>query len=136
MPERFTQQLRRRPTRPFAGSNHPLTRTQIPGRRKEQRPGEIGGGVGEHSRRGGHLDAAVPGGGHVDVVETDGVVGHDAQSRGRLDQIDVDPVAQHAQERIGLIHPVEEFGSIEGTVLGIDADVEAGVDQQVDTRVR
>ena len=73
------------------------TRRAIP---RIKRPGELRVGFGQHVRRVGDDDAALAHGGDVDVVVADGDVGDDLQRRRRVHELAVDPVGQHADQRV------------------------------------
>ena len=72
------------------------------GDREHERPGEVGGRVGEHVGRVADLDVAGRRRLEVDVVEADRVVGHRAQLRGGVQQLRVDLVDEHRQQPLGL----------------------------------
>jgi len=92
------QELRRpdpRPPRP----QPPVTLGDPPPTRQQQRPGQVGGRLGEHVGSIGDSDAPAAALGHVHVVVADRVVGHHPQLRpGRVEQLPIDPLGeQHHQ---------------------------------------
>ena len=72
---------------------------------EDDRPGEVGRGLGEHVGRVGHHHAARAGRGHVDVVVSHGHGGHDAQVRSGLQHGVVHRVGEHRHERLLAAHP-------------------------------
>ena len=67
-----------------AAADQPLAFANAPRDAEDQRPGQIGGRVGQHVRRVGHDDAALARGRDVDVVVADGGVRDDLQIAPRL----------------------------------------------------
>ena len=86
----------------LAGADPALGGAEAPGRHQHQGHGDVGRRVGEHPGGVGHDDAALGAGRDVDVVVAHDDVGDDPQPRpGRVEQLGVDPVDQHGDERIG-----------------------------------
>ncbi len=105
---------RKRPSRDVAvGLDHAA------GRGHEQRPGEVGRGIGEDVGRVGDHDAAPRAGRHVDVVVADRDVGDHAQARPGREQRLVDDLADHADEALLAGQALEQLGPRHGRVLGV-----------------
>jgi hypothetical protein len=99
-------------------------------RREHQRDGDLGGGVGEHSRRVGHADAEASRRVEIDVLVAHREGGHDAQRRRqRLEQIGVDAIAERADEGL------RTFGrgaqSVRRRRLGAAMHVDLGVGKRL-----
>ena len=84
---------------------------------QDERPGEIGRGLGQHVRRVGHHDAARAGRGHVDVVVADGHRGHDCAGPSRLrSTVVVHRVGEHRHQRLLAAHAARpELAAMSGS---------------------
>ena len=88
-----------RPPLPAAAPNQPIAFGDAPRDAEDQRPGEIGGRLGQHVRRVGDDDAALARRGDVDVVVADGDVRNDLQVAAGVDHRAVDRVGQQRMTR-------------------------------------
>jgi hypothetical protein len=92
------------------GPQVPVPLGDPPGRGQQQRPGQVGGGLGDHV--GGVGGQHPPGRARlqVEVVVADGEVGHHPQpGAGPLQQLAVDPVGQHGQEPVHARDPLQQL---------------------------
>ena len=100
------------------------------GRGHQQRPGEVGGRLGQDARRVADRDAAPRAGGDVDVVEADRVVAHDPQpGPGRVEELVVDPVGQQRQHAVAAGDPTQQLVARRRQVVLPDVGVAAGADR-------
>ena len=87
---------------PSAGPDRGGCLGNAPRRREQEGKRQVSGRLGEHARRRADRDSARTRGFEIDVVAADGVVRDGPQLRRGIEQIAVDPVAQHAQQAVGL----------------------------------
>jgi hypothetical protein len=89
------------PARPATGAQVGFRLPRASRRREDEQEGEVGGRLVQHTGRVAHGDAVVGCGLEVDVVVTDGDVGHDAQpGRARREHSGVDAIREQADDRV------------------------------------
>ena len=97
------------------GAHPALGGAQAASRHQHQGHREVGRRVGEHPGGVGHDHAALGAGGDVDVVVPHDHVGDDPQTRpGGIQQLRVDPVDHHRDERVDAGHRREQLVSRHG----------------------
>ena len=107
-----TQQQQRTPRPPLAVADVSIALRQPTCGRHQQRPGEIGGGLGQDARRVADRDPAPGAGRDIDVVEADRVVADHLQRRaGGIQQLVIDPVGQQGQDPVAPGHATEQLGA-------------------------
>ena len=89
-----------RPAFPAVGANQPVSFGDPPGHAQNHRPGQLGDRFGQHIGRVGDDDAALPGGGDVDVVVAHGDVGHDLQRCAGIHDLTVDSVGENSDQGV------------------------------------
>ena len=95
------EQQQRTPRLPVAVADVAVALGEPSGGGHQQRPGEVGGRLGQDARRVPDGDAARGAGRDIDVVEADGVVADDAKARpGRVEERVVDPVGEQGQDAV------------------------------------
>ena len=94
-----------RPALPFAGLHHGKAFGDAPGDGHDQRHHHVGGVLGHHAGGVRHQNAALPGGGDVDMVDARAVIGDQLQLfAGLRDQPGVDVVGDGRHQHIGARH--------------------------------
>jgi hypothetical protein len=103
------QQQHRPPGLPAAGARELIRLNHPPRGGHEQRPGEIGGGVGEHTRSVAHRDAAGGGGSQVNIVDAHGHLADDLKTwRGCLQQRRIDRVSEQGEQAGHGLGPLQQ----------------------------
>jgi hypothetical protein len=102
----------------------------------DERPGEIGGGIGENARGVGHGKPELGGGGDVDVVEPDGVVGDAEELRPGLEGLAIDPLGEKRDQDLGASDALEKLLAGNGLVVGFDRDLDVSrLLQDIEARI-
>ena len=114
------------PGLPVAPAHEGVRGDDVAGGREQQRPGQVGRGLGQDAGR--VDDGAAVGAGlvEVDVVIADRDVGDDLQTRSRGEDLGVDSVAQHTDERIAAPHAFEQERTGHRLVVLVAVDLADG----------
>ena len=119
------EQEQRAPGPPLAGPDVVVALRQAPGGGHQERPGEVGGRLGQDAGRVADGDAAARAGRHVDVVEADGEVADDPQAGTRgVEQLVVDPIGEQREEPVHAAHPLQQRGTRWRQLVRPEVDLE------------
>ena len=110
------------PALPLARAREVVGLDDAPGGRHQERPREVGGGLGEDVGRVGHDDAAAPGGRDVDVVVADRDVRHDLEGGRRRENLVVDRADDVTDEPVLAPDPRQELGLGERGIRAVVVD--------------
>ncbi len=123
----LAQQQQRSPGLPTILAHEVSRLGQTASGRHEQREGQVGGRLREHTRGVADLDAAAGTGCHVDVVVAHGEVGDDAKSRpGRVEQVVVHAVREQREQSIHASHLLQEHVPGRRQLTGPDLHLRGG----------
>ena len=133
-PDAVAEHPGRRPAGPIlVGSQHSGAFDQPPRHRQHQRHGHVGGVFGEHAGRVGDGDAALHGGGDVDIVDAIAEIGDQLELLARFRQHRrIDAVGDRRHQHVGNFHRVGELVLGHRSVVGIEPDVEKFPHPQLD----
>ena len=114
-----------RPALPVAAAQQPLALGEPARHREDQRHGHVRRVLGQHPRRVGHQDAALPGRGEVDVIDAGAEARDQLEVRaGLADQVAVDGVRHRRHEHVGLGHGLRHRLAVERPIVLIESGVE------------
>jgi len=119
----------------LTGPHHLLTGDEASSRGQEQRPGQIGGRIGEHSRSRGDLDTSSSSLGDVDVVEADCEVRNHSELRSNIEKSAIDSITQHAEQCACVGNTRNELVTSQGPVFVMHPDLESGTTERLDPRI-
>ena len=116
----------RAPAAPFTGAKLALALTGAPAQHQHQGERQVGGRIGQHTRRVGHRDPVGRGGGKIDMVHPDPVIGdHPAASLAAgPDHLIVDHVGYGRGGDVMACKPLGKFVLGQWTVILVEGHVE------------
>ncbi len=123
-PERAADEMCRAPAAPVSGAQFALAFAGAAGRHQHQGEGDIGCRIGQHARRVGDGNALRPGGGDIDMVEADTVIGDQPDPVAAGDDIRIDPVGNGRAQYVEFAHGRGQFGLAHGPVVLVEDAVE------------
>ena len=125
-PDAMAEHPGRAPAGPFlVAGEHLRALGQAPRHGEDQRHGHVGGVFGEHAGRVGDGDAALHGGGDVDIVDAVAEIGDQLQPLARLaEHRAVDVIGHRRHDDVGGLGGGDQLGMAHRLVVGIEPGVE------------